>query len=495
MKRGIWSVLAVVALVAATACQEMGETVSDAFAQQSDAVDARDRVQQQLGDVPTAMDTAAATRLSAAFRAAAGHALPAVVQITTIAMTDGPPALIPGLHPEISPQRTQGTGSGFFIDANGHILTNHHVVRNAMNVNVMLLDGREYTADVIGSDPNSDIAVLRVHAPGNDLPVSELGDSDQLRVGDWVIALGNPMGLTFTATAGIVSAKGRAIGILPGETALESFIQTDAAINPGNSGGPLVDLNGRVVGINTAIESATGFFTGAGFAIPIDLARKFASDIVNYGVVHRPRLGVQIQDVNAADAEVYSLPSISGVEVVSVNPGTPADRAGMELGDVIIALNGQPVNTVSELQARVARFQPGDRVAVDFIRYGDHRRATVQLGEFEVAQEPRARERQTRDGNALGFTVSQLPAGMAARIGLRGENIPVVASVDPLSPAGRAGLGRGHVIQKFNGREIRAIRDLERAAASVRSGDVVSLIVLNAAVENPAPTIVNYRIQ
>jgi serine protease Do len=498
-----WRGARVPALVAAitalmTACQEVGDSVNAALARSSQPEATADRLQQQLGELPSVLDTTSAARLSGAFRAAAAHALPAVVHITTIAMTDASTPLLPSLHPDITPQRTQGSGSGFIIDESGHILTNHHVVANALQVNVMLLDGREFTAEVIGADPNTDIAVIRVDAGDETLPLSTLGDSDQLRVGDWVLALGNPMGLTFTATAGIVSAKGRQLGIIErsaGQTALEAFIQTDAAINPGNSGGPLVDLNGRVVGINTAIESMTGYFTGAGFAIPIDLARKFADDIVRYGVVHRPRLGVSIQDVNAADAEVYSLPSISGVEVISVSSGTPADRAGLQLGDVIVTLNGETVNTVSDLQARVARFQPGDRVDVGYIRYGARRQATVQLGEFETAPQRQAREQPDRAANPLGFNVTALPAQMAARLGLRGENIPVVASIDPLGPARPAGLGRGHVIRKFNGRDVRNIRELERAASAVRSGDIVSLIVLDATSEAPAPTIINFRVQ
>src|SRR5690606_12328277 len=213
-------------------------------------------------------------------------------------------------------------------------------------------------------------------------------------------------GLTFTATAGIVSAKGRSIGILAegaGETALESFIQTDAAINPGNSGGPLVDLNGRVIGINTAIESPTGFFSGAGFAIPIDLARKVANDIVQYGAVHRPRLGIGINDVNAAVAEVYGLPSVSGVEITRLEPGTPADRAGLQLGDVILTIDDQPVQSVPDLQARVAQYQPGDRIAIGFIRYGQSMRTTVELGEFEPTEVTRPSPRAQRtQGNRLG---------------------------------------------------------------------------------------------
>ena len=480
------------------ACDQVGESVKEAFAQESDRGNTPDRVQQQLGEVPTALDTTAAARLSGAFRAASAHALPAVVQITTVALSEGGAQIVPGFdHPELEPQRLQGSGSGFIIDESGLILTNHHVVRDAVNVNVMLLDGREFTAQVMGADPSTDVAVIRVDAGDQKLPVIELGDSERLKVGDWVIALGNPMGLTFTATAGIVSAKNRSIGILSqaSDTPLEAFIQTDAAINPGNSGGPLVDLNGRVVGINTAIESATGYFTGAGFAIPIALARKIADDIIRYGVPHRPRLGVQIDDVTAADAEVYKLSSVSGVEVTAVTRGTPADRAGMQLGDVILSLNDQPVNTVAELQARVAQFNPGDRVEVGFIRYGRQQQATVQLGEFEVARQEEAPRQQRRDDNPLGFRVSVLPSALAERAGIRGENVPVVTTVDPVGPAANSGLGRGDVIRKFNGRDIRTVRDLERAAAGVRAGEVVSLVVVRLRDPELTPTIVNFRAQ
>ncbi|HEX6309721.1 MAG TPA: trypsin-like peptidase domain-containing protein [Longimicrobiales bacterium] len=468
-------------------------------AQETAPIEAQDRIEQQLGDLPSTFDTTAAARLSGAFRAASARALPAVVQISTVAVTELPTTgFFPGLQQETVPQRTQGTGSGFIFDERGYILTNHHVVRNAVNVKVALLDGREFTANVIGSDPSTDIGVIRIDANGEDLPVIELGDSERLRVGDWVIALGNPLGLTFTATAGIVSAKARSIGILAesgaGETALEAFIQTDAAINPGNSGGPLVDLNGRVIGINTAIESPTGFFTGAGFAIPIDLAKKVANDIVEYGTVHRPRLGVAITDVNAADAEVYGLASISGVEVTQVTPGTPADRAGLQLGDVILRIDDQAVNTVPDLQSRVAQYQPGDRIDVGFVRYGKAMKTTVQLGEFEPAQIATPVAQPREDTNPLGFSVTTLPPNMRTAQ-FRGNDVPVVARVDQLGPAAGSGLRRGQVIRRFNGQEIRNVRDLERAAAQVRAGQVVSLIVVDATSPDALPTIVNYRVQ
>jgi serine protease Do len=491
----VWTVLAAVVL-AGSGCDEVGRSVGEAFGQRNDGP-TPDRVQQQLGDIPLTIDTASAVRLSAAFRAAAAQALPAVVQITTIAVSELPAQLLP-FHPQGAEQRTQGSGSGFIFDERGYILTNHHVVRNALHVSVVLLDGREYTAEVIGADPSTDVAVLRVEPARNEkLPVISFGDSDQLRVGDWVLALGNPLGLTFTATAGIVSAKGRSIGILAqaSQTPLETFIQTDAAINPGNSGGPLVDLNGRVVGINTAIESNTGTFTGAGFAIPIALAHKVATDIVRFGAVQRPRLGISIDDVNAADAEVYRLPAITGAEIESVTPGTPADEAGLRMGDVIVSIEGEPIHTVAELQARVARFQPGDRIRVGYIRYGTRGEATVQLGEFEAAEVVRPAPRAERERNPLGFNVAPLPTQIGSRLGIRGENVPVVSRVDPLGPAARARLMEGHVIRKFNGRDIRNIRELERAASAIRSGDVISLIVVNARAAEPVNQIVNYRAQ
>jgi serine protease Do len=491
-------VCSVIASLALAGCDDIDRAVTDALAQGDPPLEAQSRLEQQLGDLPATFDTTAAARLSGAFRAASARALPAVVQIRTVAVTEVPTGFFPGSQRETVPQRTQGTGSGFLFDERGYILTNNHVVQNALSVYVALLDGREFTAQVVGRDPSTDVAVIRIDAGDQELPVIEIGESDRIRVGDWVIALGNPLGLTFTATAGIVSAKGRSIGILAesgaGDAALEAFIQTDAAINPGNSGGPLVDLNGRVIGINTAIESPTGYYSGAGFAIPIDLAKKVADDIVQYGTVHRPRLGVAIADVNAADAEVYGLPSVSGVEVTSVTPGFPADKAGLQLGDVILTINDHAVNTVPDLQSRVAQLQPGDRVSVGYIRYGKAMSASVVLGEFEPVQIAAPAEQPRNNGNPLGFSVTTVPAGMRTAA-LRGDNVPMVARVDQLGPAAGSGLGRGHVIRRFNGAEIRTVRDLERAASSVRSGQVVSLIVVDAADPEAIPTIVNYRIQ
>ena len=275
---------------------------------------------------------------------------------------------------------------------------------------------------------------------------------------------------------------------------LESFIQTDAAINPGNSGGPLVDLSGRVVGMNTAISSQTGFFTGASFAIPIDLARKVAADLVKFGEVHRPRLGVGIADVNSADAAVYKLPSVTGVEVISLESGQAAERAGMQLGDVIITVGGSTVTSTSDLQSRVATLQPGTDVKIGFIRYGRPLETTVRLGAFEpAARAETAAPEPVRNGSPLGFIARPLPAELAAQVRLD-ESSPVVVKVDRFGPAAGAGLFPGDVIRKVNGQEVHSLGDLRRAAVSLKPGDVVSLIVLRSAGRDPSPTIVNYRI-
>jgi serine protease Do len=459
---------------------------------------AQRELERQLGgEVPQVLDTASAARLSGAFRGAAATALDAVVQIAvtsrgTLEVPPGP--FHEFLQPDAGQERLmQGNGSGFIFDERGYILTNHHVIENAVDIRVMLVDGREFGAQLVGSDPNSDVAVIRIN--GQNLPVATIGDSDQLKVGDWVLALGSPLGLRFSVTAGIVSATGRSIGILGrAGTELEAFIQTDAAINPGNSGGPLVDLKGRVVGINSAIQTQTGYFAGAGFAIPINLARKFAADLVEYGVVHRPRLGVAIEQVTDADAEVYKLPSVAGVEITSVTPREAADRAGLRMGDVILRINGEPVNGMSDLQERIARFQPGEEVELQVARYGTLLNTTVKLGEFDPA--PRADPEAQLQRGSLGFTVAPMPPEFAAALGRDAQrDAPVVREVDQLGPAFEAKLRPTHVILQVNGERVRTVADVRRATSRLGSGDVVSLVVLDPRAEQGVPTIINYRIR
>jgi len=455
-------------------------------------------IEQQLGVTAGAPpDTASAARLSGAFQSAAARALPSVVQIEVISrgvvqVPAGPFHDFP--IPEQGRERiVQGTGSGFLLDGEGHILTNHHVVASALSITVRMVDGRELDGHFVGSDPNSDIAVIKVDADSA-LPSAHLADSDELKVGDWVLALGSPLGLRFSVTAGIVSAMNRNINILQAPRALEAFIQTDAAINPGNSGGPLVDLMGRVVGVNSAIQTETGYFSGAGFAIPINLARKFADDLIRYGVVHRPRLGVSIDDVSAADAEVYGLPVIGGVEITQVVPGQPADRAGVHMGDVVIAINGQPVDAVSALQARVAQFQPGETVRLGLVRYGEPVQVNVKLGEFEAATRSSPPQEEAANRNRLGFTVVPLSRQYAGRLGRPGRaDIPMVDRVDNFSPAGDALLRPGYAVLSMNGRTV-SVAELRRLAERARSGDLISLVVANPTETRPVPLIVNYRV-
>ncbi len=453
-----------------------------------------------FGAIPP--DTMGASALSSAFRSAANRALPAVVRVkvTTRRLLPDPHAL-PFPSPDGgSERRSLGTGSGVLLDETGHILTNNHVIENSERVTVTLADGREYNARLVGADPSTDVAVIRIQPLGRErFPAAKLGDSDDLKVGDWVLALGNPLGLEFTVTAGIVSATGRSIGILAdgsGRSAsLEAFIQTDAAINPGNSGGPLVDLMGRVVGLNSAIESRTGYFSGAGFAIPINLAVRVAEDLIEDGRVHRPRLGVTIQDVNAADAELYRLKEVAGAEIASVTPGDAAARAGLEMGDVVVSLEGQPIRTVTELQSRLALKQPGERVRLAVVRYGKRLERIVQLEEFEQARKkPGQPARAVEDSPSLGFVVRELDGVSAARLGLPVRSSVLIAGVDPFGP-GAETVPLGVVLLRINGRDVRSARDVADIERSVKRGQVISLVTLDPRVRGAAPTIYNYRIR
>ncbi|HUF67568.1 MAG TPA: trypsin-like peptidase domain-containing protein [Longimicrobiales bacterium] len=442
------------------------------------------------------VDTAMAFALSSAFRAAASHALPAVVRINVVSRVDARGTGQQGTIGET--RRTRGAGSGFVIDTLGHIITNHHVIASAERASVVLADGRQYEAEIVASDPNTDIGVVRVDpARIGALTPATLANSDSLRVGDWVLALGNPLDLNFTVTAGIVSAKGRNLNILQtGNRALEAFVQTDAAINPGNSGGPLVDLYGRVVGVNSAIESSTGFFSGAGFAIPMNLAAKVADDLIRFGVVHRPRLGVVIQDVNAADAEVYGLSSVTGAEIASITPGLPAEQAGLRMGDVVIRLNASPIRTVAELQDRVARLQPGDRVTLDIVRFGEAIQTTVELTEFEQADERSVRPATSRTGlGLLGFSVQALSAEEALANGLPEAPIVAITDVDRFGPAFETNLFPPSVLLSINGQPITSLAALEAVADRLQPGQVVSVVVINPTQPEAAPTIFNYRLR
>ncbi|HVE80482.1 MAG TPA: trypsin-like peptidase domain-containing protein, partial [Gemmatimonadaceae bacterium] len=306
-----------------------------------------------------------------AFMAVAEQVTPSVVAIRVARRAPG----AAGLQGRVA----EGSGSGFIVSPDGYILTNNHVVAGARVVTVTLLDKRELEARVVGTDPSTDVALIKVQ--GERLPAVAFGDDARLRVGQWVLAIGNPLGLDFTVTAGIVSAKGRSVpGLLQSSFAITDFIQTDAAINPGNSGGPLVNIRGEVVGMNSAILSPTGVNAGAGFAIPISLARDVMEDLIEYGEVRRAVLGIALNEVTADVAERLGLPAIAGALVTGFPAeSSPAYRAGLRPGDVIVGLDGRPVDRVTTLQRIIRDREPGAVVAVEFLRGGARRTAQVRL--------------------------------------------------------------------------------------------------------------------
>ena len=462
---------------------------------------ARAEVREQLGAVDLSESPAIARALSNAFRAAADRTLPAVVHVAVerqAPAASGQPQQMPDFFrffgipdDQMQAPPQTGSGTGFIVDAAGHIITNNHVVAGADRVRVRLVDGREYSATVTGRDEATDIAVVQIKPDqGSALPVAPLGQSDSLRVGDWVLALGNPLGLDFTVTAGIVSARGRQLSGRPG--ALEAFIQTDAAVNPGNSGGPLVDLLGQVVGVNTAIAGGSRF-VGYGFAVPIDLARRVMSDLVAHGYVRRPRLGISVSDVTAVDAEVYRLPTVSGAEINTVEEGSPAARAGLQIGDVIVAVDGQPIDDATELTTRLARRQPGDEVRLTIVRGGARRDVSVRLGEFERPATTPAARAPGGDASsvALGLQLQPLTPELRSRLRLGQDGGVVIAGVQPFSPAAAAGVRAGQVLLQINGQAVRSVEDARRFAGSLRPGSVASLRVRDPQV---GETIINYRV-
>ncbi|WP_460609340.1 S1C family serine protease [Hymenobacter terrigena] len=314
----------------------------------------------------------------------------------------------------------QGSGSGVIIAANGYIVTNNHVIDKASKIEVVLDDKRKFDAELVGADPNTDLAVLKVKA--DNLPFVKYGNSDDVKVGQWVLAVGNPFNLNSTVTAGIISAKGRNIDILrrKDNMGIESFIQTDAVVNPGNSGGALVNLNGDLIGINSAIASHTGSYEGYSFAIPSSLASKVVDDLLKYKVVQRALLGVQIQEVDAKLASEKKLNTLNGVYVQGLTAGSAAAQAGLKKEDIITQINGVAVNTSSQLQEQVARFRPGDKIKVSYLRNG-----TAGLAEAILRNATGTTGIVREDAMAAaikyeGATIAAVPARDLAKLGLEG---------------------------------------------------------------------------
>ncbi len=360
----------------------------------------------------------------------------------------------------------KGVGSGFIISRDGYILTNNHVVDNADEIKVSLADGKEYKGKVVGRDPKTDLAVVKIEG-ASDLHALKLGNSDDLKVGNWVVAVGSPFGLEQTVTAGIVSAKGRVLGSGP----YDNFIQTDASINPGNSGGPLINMNGEVVGINTAII-ANG--QGIGFAIPINTAKDIAPQLEQKGHVTRGWLGVGIQEVTPALAKSFGIKEGKGALVAQVMPGGPAEKAGIEQGDVIVNFDGKEIASSKDLPRIVAATPIGKTVTVKLLRDGKAVDQQVKVGEMEEKGE---RVANAPSRKSLGIAVQNLTPEIANELGVKKERGVVVTQVEPGSPAAEAGIQTGDVVQEVNRKPVNSVDDFIQKVDKAKDGDSVLLLI------------------
>jgi serine protease Do len=361
-----------------------------------------------------------------------------------------------------------GQGSGFIIDKEGRIVTNHHVVEGADKIKVVLKDEREYDAEIVGRDPVTDIAVIKVKAPAS-LPSVTLGNSSELKVGEWVAAIGSPFGLEHTVTAGIVSAKGRVIGSGP----YDDFIQTDASINPGNSGGPLINMRGEVVGINTMIIAGG---QGIGFAIPIDLAKGVIAQLQSAGEVTRGWLGVSIQDLKGDLAEYYGIDGKSGVLVADVTPGDPADQAGIRAQDIIIAVNGKKVQTSRDVTTLVANLSVGETAKVTVMRGGDLKTFDVNIGKRPLTMAAAASTPPEKAGE-FGFQVADLTPEMAQRFQIKDSSGVIVVAVAANSKAAAAGIQRGDLIIEINRQSVATVNDFEKLINQSQKSAGINLLV------------------
>jgi len=372
-------------------------------------------------------------------------------------------------------QIQRGLGSGVIVQADGHILTNHHVIDGAEDIKVDLGNRQTYSAKLVGSDPPSDLAVLKISAGG--LPVLQLADSDKVKVGDVCLAIGNPLGIGESVTAGIISAKGRATGISDGS--FQDFLQTDAPINQGNSGGALVNTRGELIGINSQILSPNGGGNiGIGFAIPSNMAKTVMSQLIGKGKVNRGMLGVTIQPMTADLAQGLGLKETRGVAVSSVSPGGPAEKAGMKQGDVILEVNGKRVNDPNELRNTIAAISPGTEVNVKIARSGAEQELKVKLAELdaETAQAGSSGGGGEQGAATLGIGVVPLTPELAQELGLRrGTQGVVIQSIEPDGPAAQAGLQPGDVIQEVNRQPVRTPQEMR--AAFQKSGNRTLLLV------------------
>ncbi len=368
-------------------------------------------------------------------------------------------------------QERHALGTGFILSTKGYIVTNNHVIDGADEIVVKTSDNKEYKAKVLGSDPKLDVALLKIKAKG--LKAVKLADSDKLRVGDWVIAIGNPFGLEQTVTAGIVSARGRVIGSGP----YDDFIQTDAAINPGNSGGPLFNSQGEVVGINTAIYSRSGGNNGIGFAIPINLAHSVFKELRDTGHVRRARLGVMIRDIDKETMEGLNLKNRHGALVPQVESGSAADKAGIQAGDVIVGIDDANIKNAHDLPIRIARHRPGDKVIVHIIRDGKRIDIPVVVEEMVDKNQSFNAKAGEKHKPTLGLALEVLDREARARLDARVKFGLVVRRVLRGSPAARAGIQRGDVLVKVNGKALHKLSDLSNIMDKSEPGDTLRVIM------------------
>jgi serine protease Do len=366
-------------------------------------------------------------------------------------------------------------GSGIIMDAEGHILTNNHVVDGVDEINVTLPDKRTFEVEVVGTDPKTDLAVLKIKGKTpKDLPVAKLGDSDKGRVGDWVLAFGAPFGYEQTVTAGIISAKGRGnVGVAD----YEDFIQTDAAINPGNSGGPLVNMDGEVIGINTAIATRVGQYAGVGFAIPINMIKSIMPALVKGESVKRGMLGVVIQPVDPDMAKQFGVDASKGALVAQVNPDSAASKAGVKVGDIIQKYDGKEVQDVRSLRNMVAATKPGSKIELVVLRDGKEKKLAATVGELTADDAASTGSDAAKDVANLGMSVEPLTTDKAKQLGLKDEQGVLVSAVQDNGAAATAGIQPGDLVIEVNREKVTSVAEFRNAAAKSKDKESVLMFV------------------
>ncbi len=428
--------------------------------------------------------------LNAAFQEISARVTPSVVSISS-----SRPRRMAGPGRD----RVVNMGSGVIVTDDGYLLTNNHVITGAEAIQIILLDGRTYDAEVIGTDHTTDLAVLKVKDldAGVKLPAVSFGNSDSCNIGAWVLAIGNPMDLGISVTAGIISAKSRKIDILSSDPknrqgnldqSIESFIQTDAVINPGNSGGALVSLEGKLIGINTAIASKTGMYQGYGFAIPVNLARRVMEDLIAYGRVIRPVLGVAVQGLGPVQARALGLASPQGVLIDDFFPatGSPAEQGGMLRGDVILEVEGQVIRFSHQLQETIARYRPGDEVSVTVFRDGRRLKRTVRLGSKEIPGTARAGAAQAgapvRKTSNLGLQLRELDSNDMALLKMQQRRGVIIERVTEGGVADDSDLRAGDVLLSVNRAQVNSVTEVQKRFDEIEPGSAVLLLVLRGGI-------------